>query len=139
MTGQSLGYSIQGFGAAKFAAGFAVVRNQWSTIFTHPVATLAQRRSKPISAQNRSAAWLARARKMPPAECVAAVDRKLSLLPKTPTTANVFLRKQLLRLRDESRLKAGMVNARQLQRENSPFTGMDFRTARINFRRRVRA
>jgi hypothetical protein len=103
------------------------------------MATLVQRRSKPVSAENRSAAWLARARKMPPAECVAAVERQLAALPKTPTAANVFFRKQLLRLRDESRMKAGMVNAQQLQRENSPFAGMDFRTARINFRRRVRA
>src|SRR4051812_39305109 len=103
------------------------------------MATAMQPRSKPVSAQNRSAAWLARAHKMPPADCVAAVERQLLRLPKTPTAANVFFRKQLLRLRDESRLTAGIVNARQLQRENSPFTGMDFRTARIDFRRRVRA
>ena len=76
---------------------------------------------------------------MSPAERVVAVERRLSSLPKTPTAANVFFRKQLLRLRDESRVKAGMVDARQLQLENSPFAGMDFRTARINFRRRVRA
>ena len=75
---------------------------------------------------------------MPPAECAAVVERRLVSLPKTPTAANVFFRKQLLRLRDESRLKAGLVSARQLQRENSPFAGMDFRTARIEFRRRVR-
>lgn len=103
------------------------------------MAITAQRRSKSVSAENRSVAWLARAREIAPAECVVAVERQLSSLPKTPTAANVFFRKQLLRLRDESRLKAGMVNARQLQRENSPFAGMDFRSARINFRRRVRA
>ena len=102
------------------------------------MATRAQTRSKAVSAESRSAAWLAQARKLAPAACVAAVDRRLSSLPKTPTAANVFFRKQLLRLRDESRLKAGMVNPSQLQRENSSFAGMDFRTARINFRRRVR-
>ncbi len=120
-------------------SGFAVARGQSSDIFTHVMATLVQRRSPPPSAKDRSAAWLARARKMPPAARAAAVERKLSLLPKTPTAANVFFRKQLLRLRDESRLQAGIVDARQLQRENSPFAGTDFRTARIDFRRRVRA
>lgn len=64
------------------------------------------------------------------------VERRLASLPKAPTTANVFFRKQLLRLLDESRLEAGTVDAQQLQRENSPFAEMDFRTARIRFRRR---
>ncbi len=83
--------------------------------------------------------WLVRARKMPVAERVAAIERRLRLLPKTPTAANVFFRKQLLRLRDDSRMEAGAVSSNELQRENSPFAGMDFRTARINFRSRVRA
>lgn len=103
------------------------------------MAKLAQPRSRLLSAKNKSAAWLTRARKMTPAECIVAIDRELFSLSKTPTSANVFYRKQLLRLRDQCRLKAGMVNTRKLQRENSPFAEMDFRTARINFRRRLRA
>jgi hypothetical protein len=67
------------------------------------------------------------------------IERALLALPKTPTSANVFFRKQLLRLRDESRLEADMVSPAELQRENSPFAGMNFRSARINFRPRVRA
>ena len=125
--------------AERVPLGFEVARNLPISIFAPAMATVSQRRSKAVSAEDRSAAWLARARKMPPAERVVAVERRLLSLPKTPTAANVFFRKQLLRLRDESRVKAGMVDARQLQLENSPFAGMDFRTARINFRRRVRA
>lgn len=119
--------------------GFEVARNLRVSIFALGMATVSQRRSKSVSAEARSAAWLAHARKMPPAERVVAVERRLSSLPKTPTAANVFFRKQLLRLRDESRVKAGMVDARQLQQENSPFAGMDFRTAQINFSCRVHA
>lgn len=117
---------------------FEVAGNRRSGIFTHLMATVVHRRSKSISTENRSAVWLARVRKMPAAQCVAAIERKLALLPKTPTAANVFFRKQLLRLRDERRLKAGLVSIDQLQRENSPFAGMDFRAARIEFRRRAR-
>jgi len=72
-------------------------------------------------------------------ERVPVIEQALRTLPKTPTTSNVFFRKQLLRFRDESRLEAGMVNATELQRENSPFTEMDFRSARINFRPSVPA
>lgn len=125
-----------GGAAFKRLSGSEVARYSRSSILAPFMATQV-RRSKSTSADSRSA-WLAHARKLAPAQCVAAVDRKLALLPKTPTAANVFYRKQLLRLRDECRLKAGMVTARQLQRENSPFAAMDFRTARISFNRRVR-
>jgi hypothetical protein len=84
-------------------------------------------------------AWLARARKMPADKRVPVIETRLQRLPKTPTAANVFFRKELLRLRDESRLEAKMVTTSQLHRENSPFAGMDFRQAKINFQRRVRA
>jgi hypothetical protein len=80
--------------------------------------------------------WLARVRQMPPAQRIAAIERKLRTLPKTPTAANVYFRKALLRLRDASRLEAGLVSAAALQRENSPFTAADFRAARIVFRPR---
>jgi hypothetical protein len=83
-------------------------------------------------------AWLARVRKMTARQRVPVIERALRTLPKTPTASNVFFRKQLLRLLDESRLEAGMVSATDLQRENSPFTEMDFRSARINFRPRDR-
>jgi hypothetical protein len=76
---------------------------------------------------------------MAAAQRIPAIERRLAMLSKTPTAANVFFRKELLRLRDDSRLEAGMVKASELHRENSPFAGMDFRSARINFRPRVRA
>jgi hypothetical protein len=98
-----------------------------------------QRRTVKTSAANTRATWLARARKMPAAQRVSAIERRLLALPKTPTATTVFFRKELLRLRDQSRLEAGMVSATELHRENSPFAGMDFQTARINFRRHVRA
>jgi hypothetical protein len=99
----------------------------------------AQQRTAKTAAANTRAMWLARARKMPAAPRVLAIERRLQTLPKTPTAATVFFRKELLRLRDQSRLEAGLVKASELHRENSPFAEMDFRTARINFRRRVRA
>lgn len=95
-------------------------------------------RTAKTAAANPRATWLARARKMPAAQRVLAIESRLRTLPKTPTASTVFFRKELLRLRDQSRLEAGMVNASELHRENSPFAGMDFRTARINYRRRVR-
>ena len=73
------------------------------------------------------------------AQRIPVIERRLRTLPKAPTAANVFFRKELLRLQDESRLEAGMVSASELQRENSPFAGMDFRSARISFRSRVHA
>jgi hypothetical protein len=76
---------------------------------------------------------------MPADKRVPVIETRLQRLPKTPTAANVFFRKELLRLRDESRLEAKMVTTSQLHRENSPFAGMDFRQAKINFQRRVRA
>jgi hypothetical protein len=84
-------------------------------------------------------AWLARVRKMTAQQRVPVIERALRALPKTPTASNDFFRKQLLRLRDKSRLEAGIVSATELQRENSPFTEMDFRSARINFCPRVPA
>lgn len=99
----------------------------------------ARRRLKSTSLATTRERWLARVRTMPLAERVATIERRLRSLPKTPTAANVFFRKQLLRLSDESRIEAGVVSPSELQRENSPFAEMDFRTARINFRSRVRA
>ncbi len=99
----------------------------------------AQPRTAKIDAATSQATRLARARKMPATLRVSAIDRWLRAMPKTPTADTVFFRKELLRLRDQSRLEAGMVSSSELHRENSPFAGMDFQTARINFRRRVRA
>jgi hypothetical protein len=99
----------------------------------------AVKRSAKASAADSRAAWLAHARKMTARQRVPMIERALQALPKTPTASNVFFRKQLLRLLDKSRLEAGMVNATELQRENSPFTEMDFRSAKINFRPRVPA
>jgi hypothetical protein len=67
------------------------------------------------------------------------VELALRSLPKSPTAQNVFWRKKLLRLLDSSRVAAGMVSAADLQRENSPFTALDFRKSRISFRPRTRA
>lgn len=107
--------------------------------YSHQDLKTAQQRAAKSPVAKTRAAWMARVRKMPAAQRVSAVERRLRALPKTPTAATVFFRKELLRLRDQSRLEAGMVNASELHRENSPFAGMDFRTARINFRRCVRA
>ena len=83
--------------------------------------------------------WLERARKLPAAERVSLIERTLQSLPTTPTERNVFWRKTLLRFHDSSRLEAGLVSPAMLHRENSPFTALDFRKARINFRPRARA
>ena len=99
----------------------------------------AVKRSAKASATDSRTAWLARARKMPSRQRVPVIERALRALPKTPTASNVFFRKQLLRLLDESRLEAGMVTAAELHKENSPFAEMDFKSAKINFRPRVRA
>ena len=85
------------------------------------------------------AEWLARARKLPAKDRLPLIERTLRKLPKTPTVKNVYWRKTLLRLLDASRLESGLVSAADLQRENSPFAAMNFRTARISFRPRVRA
>ena len=76
---------------------------------------------------------------MKPAKCVPFIERALRELPKTPTKSNVFFRKKLLRLLDKSRLEAGMVSAAELHKENSPFAGMDFKSAKIIFRPRLHA
>ena len=83
--------------------------------------------------------WLERARKLPAMERLPLIERTLRELSKTPTVKNVYWRKTLLRLLDSSRLESGLVTAADLQRENSPFAEMNFRTARISFRPRVRA
>ena len=76
---------------------------------------------------------------MPAAERVLAVEVRLRKLSKTPTSANVFFRKKLLRMLDESRVEAGVVTLADFQKENSPFVGMDFKSAHIQFRPRSRA
>lgn len=83
--------------------------------------------------------WLERARSLPVKDRLLLIDSTFQALPKIPTAQNVFWRKALLRLRDASRLEAGLVSAAELHRENSPFAAMDFRKARISFRPRVRA
>jgi hypothetical protein len=99
----------------------------------------AVKRSTKTSATDSRVAWLARARKTTARQRVPLIERALRTLPKTPTASNVFFRKQLLRLLDESRLEAGIVSAAELHKENSPFAEMDFKSAKINFRPRVRA
>ena len=95
---------------------------------------------QPLSAEPAmQAAWLERARSLPAQERVSAIELALRSLPKSPTAQNVFGRKKLLRLLDSSRVAAGMISAADLQRENSPFTALDFRKARISFRPRNRA
>ena len=76
---------------------------------------------------------------MKPTKRVPFIERALRELPKTPTTANVFFRKRLLRLLDESRLESGFISTAELHKENSPFAEMDFKSAKINFRPPVRA
>lgn len=75
---------------------------------------------------------------MKPAKRVPFIQRALRELPKTPTKFNVFFRKRLLRFRDASRLEAGLVSPGELQNENSPSVQMDFKSAKINFRPRLR-
>lgn len=82
---------------------------------------------------------LERAGKMKPAKRVPFIERALRDLPKTPTKSNVFFRKRLLRFLDASRLEAGLVGPAELHKENSPFAEMDFTSAKIDFRPRVRA
>jgi len=81
--------------------------------------------------------WLERVRKLSAQDRLPLIERTLRKLPKTPTVKNVYWRKMLLRLRDASRLESGLVTAADLQRENSPFAAMNFRTARISLRVRA--
>ena len=83
--------------------------------------------------------WLERALTLSAQERLPLIERALRKLPKTPTVKNVYWRKTLLRMLDASRLESGVVTPADLQRENSPFAAMNFRTARISFRPRVRA
>lgn len=76
---------------------------------------------------------------MKPAKRVPFIERALRELPNTPTKSTVFFRKRLLRFLDASRLEAGLVSPAELHKENSPFAEMDFTSAKINFRPRVRA
>jgi hypothetical protein len=103
------------------------------------MAMATRRRPRSASLADLRAKWLERVCKLPAPKRIPAIDRRLRSLPKTPTTANVFFRKELLRLLDEARLEAGIVSPSELHRENSPFVDMDFRTARIEFGRRPRA
>lgn len=82
--------------------------------------------------------WLKRARSLSAQERLPLIERTLRALPEIPTTQNVYWRKTLLRLRDASRLESGLVSLAELQQENSPFATMNFLTARISFRSRVR-
>lgn len=91
-----------------------------------------------VSVSASRANWFSRVRKMPAAKRIEAIENRLKRIPKTPTAANVFFRKELLRLQDASRLEAGMVNPQDLHRENSSFVGLNFRSAKINFRVRAR-
>lgn len=84
-------------------------------------------------------AWLERALALPAADRAPVLEKALRQLPKTPTAQNVFWRKTLLRLLDSSRLEAGLVSAKDLHRENSPFAALDFGRARITVRPRARA
>jgi hypothetical protein len=95
-------------------------------------------RKLPVESATQTA-WLERARKLSVKERLPLIERALRKLPKTPTAKNVYWRKTLLRLHDASRLEFGTVSAADLQQENSPFAAIDFRTARISFRPRVRA
>ena len=100
------------------------------------------RSAKPRKLPAESAAqteWLERARTLSAQERLPLIERALHKLPKTPTAKNVYWRKTLLRLLDASRLESGLVTAADIQRENSPFAAMNFRSARISFRSRVRA
>lgn len=99
---------------------------------------LAKPRKLPVESAEQTE-WLERARKLSAQERLPLIERTLRKLPKTPTVKNVYWRKTLLRLLDASRLESGLVSAADLQRENSPFAAMNFRTARISFRPRVRA
>lgn len=97
--------------------------------------TLASAPSEPAL----QATWLEHARRLPARERVVLIEQALAAAPKVPTSQNVFWRKTLLRLRDSSRLEAGLVTKSDLHRENSPFAAMDLRKARIRFRPRARA
>lgn len=94
--------------------------------------------STKASAPDSRAAWLKRAGRLKPAKRVPFIERALRDLPKAPTKSNVFFRKRLLRLLDASRLEAGLVSPAELHKENSLFAEMDFKSAKINFRPRLR-
>jgi len=98
-----------------------------------------RKRSAKTAPTDSKAAWLARVRKKSARQRVPLIERALRALPKTPTAPTVFFRKQLLRLLGKSRLEAGMVSLAELHKENSPFAGMDFRSAKIIFRPRLNA
>lgn len=77
--------------------------------------------------------------RMPALERLDAIDHDLKELFPNPTTAATFHRKKLLRMRDETRLEAGLVTKEQLVQE-SAFSHLDFTTAKLVFKpRRHRA
>jgi hypothetical protein len=95
--------------------------------------------TSPPDEPDLQATWLEAVCQLPAKQRIALIEQALASLTKVPTAQNVFHRKALLRLRDSSRLEAGLVSRADLQRENSPFAAMDFREAQIRFRPRVRA
>lgn len=77
-----------------------------------------------------------RLRQLPPTERITEIDADLKRLVDHSSTAGIFHRKKLLRMRDRARLEAGMVTPAQLQRENSAFNHLDFSKAQIVWRSR---
>lgn len=69
--------------------------------------------------------------RMVPRIRMVAIEADFKKIAKLPTEAATFHRKKLLRMHDAARLEAKLVTPAQLQRENSPFTAVDFVNARI--------
>ena len=75
---------------------------------------------------------------MPAPQRIAAIGADLAEISERRTAAMVFHRKALLRLHDRARLEAGLVTKAVLQRENSSVEHLDFATAHLSLRARVR-
>jgi type IV secretory pathway TrbF-like protein len=71
-----------------------------------------------------------------PAERMVAIEADLRKVARLATTAATFHRKKLLRMHDAARLESGRVTPAQLQRENSPFSQLDFSKASIGWKTR---
>lgn len=64
-------------------------------------------------------------------ERISAIEADLKKVAQLPTTAATFHRKKLLRMHDAARMEAGLATPAQLQRENNPFSHLDFTKVHI--------
>lgn len=76
--------------------------------------------------------------RLPPRTRLVEIEAELKAIRSKATAAVTFHRKKLLRMHDDARLAAKLVTPARLQKENSPFAGVDFAKASIVWQPRAR-